>query len=289
MFIDCNNLSFKYNSSQTVLQDLNISLQKGKTLAIVGASGCGKSTLLRILSGILPNLNRNEFCGYVEINSMSPDQYRQTGNLAFMFQEATLMPHLTVRENIELPLKIMGINNRQKVVDLIKTVGLEEYTNYLPKQLSGGMKTRVSLARAFVTNPELILLDEPFSALDIGWKSNLYKSLVSLDSATKIIVTHDVQEAILLADKIIVLNRKGAIQSEFMVDTPIKIENRVNDITSFLNDKVFIELYPALQQAIMTEGVISITKDRTDSMDKKQIKSPNYIGKGKLEKVVHEK
>ena len=160
---------------------------------------------------------------------------------------------MTVKENIELPLKIKGSNEPQKVADLLNAVGWEEYANYLPKQLSGGMKTRVALARAFVTEPELLLLDEPFSALDIGWKSDLYKRLVSLFHTTVIIVTHDVQEAILLADEIIVLNRKGSIQTKFTVNTPISISERVNDITRFVNDKAFTELYPALQQAIILE------------------------------------
>lgn len=251
--IHTKDISFHYTEGKQVLQNISFDLAKGKTLAIVGASGCGKSTLLRILSGILPYTTNNSLPGTLLVDNQTPDQYRQTGKLAFMFQEATLLPHLTVKENIELPLKIKGSNEPQKGADLLKAVGLEEYATYLPKQLSGGMKTRVALARAFVTEPELLLLDEPFSALDIGWKSDLYKRLVSLFHTTVIIVTHDVQEAILLADEIIVLNRKGSIQTKFTVNTPISISERVNDITRFVNDKAFTELYPALQQAIILE------------------------------------
>ena len=253
--IKANEISFSYSDKRKVLNNISFDLEKGKTLAIVGASGCGKSTLLRIISGILPCTNSNrKLQGTILIDNQTPDQYRQTGKLAFMFQEATLMPHLTVKENIELPLKIKGVIDQQRVSELIKAVGLDEYSNYLPKQLSGGMKTRVALARAFVTNPELLLLDEPFSALDIGWKSDLYKRMVSLYHTTIIIVTHDVQEAILLADDIIVLNRKGSIQAKFSVKTDIPIENRVNDIASFVEDKAFKELFPALQQAIILEA-----------------------------------
>jgi hypothetical protein len=111
----------------------------------------------------------------------------------------------------------------------------------------------VALARAFVTEPELLLLDEPFSALDIGWKSDLYKRLVSFFHTTVVIVTHDVQEAILLADNIIVLNRKGSIQAKFSVNSTISINDRVHDIAGFVNDQAFKELYPALQQAIILE------------------------------------
>ncbi len=251
--IQAKDISFQYAEGKQVLQNISFDLEKGKTLAIVGASGCGKSTLLRIISGILPCTNSNRLQGTLLVENLTPDQYRQTGKLAFMFQEATLMPHLTVRENIELPLKIKGSNDPQKVADLIKAVGLEEYTNYLPKQLSGGMKTRVALARAFVTEPELLLLDEPFSALDIGWKSDLYKRLVSLFHTTVVIVTHDVQEAILLADDIIVLNRKGSLQAKFSVNSTISINDRVHDIAGFVNDHAFQQLYPSLQQAIILE------------------------------------
>lgn len=251
--IHAKDISFHYAEGKQVLQNISFELEKGKTLAIVGASGCGKSTLLRIISGILPCTNSNQLLGALLLENQTPDQYRQTGKLAFMFQEATLMPHLTVKENIELPLKINGSIDPKKVADLIKAVGLEEFATYLPKQLSGGMKTRVALARAFATEPELLLLDEPFSALDIGWKSDLYKRLVSLYHTTIVIVTHDVQEAILLADDIIVLNRKGSIQAKFSVKTDISIENRVNDIASFVNDKAFKELFPALQQAIILD------------------------------------
>lgn len=267
MFLQLKDISFEYVKNKAVLNNVSFSLQKGKTLAIVGASGCGKSTLLRIIAGILSYTNKNWPQGTISVENQTPDQYRKTGKLAFMFQEATLMPHLTVRQNIELPLKIKGSNGPHKVAELIKAVGLEEYANYLPKQLSGGMKTRVALARAFVTEPELLLLDEPFSALDIGWKSDLYKRLVSLFHTTVVIVTHDVQEAILLADEIIVLNRKGSLQAKFSVNSTISISNRVSDITRFVNDRVFQELYPALQQAIILEEERqSITNHKLDEI-----------------------
>lgn len=248
MFVNSQHINFAYTAGMPVLNDISFSLPKGETLAIVGASGCGKSTLLRILSGILTNYESK-----ISIDGLTPDQYRQTGKLAFMFQEATLMPHLTVKQNIELPLKIKGHSNEQKINHLIETVGLTEYANYLPKQLSGGMKTRVALARAFVTEPELLLLDEPFSALDIGWRSDLYKRLVSLFHTTLIFVTHDVQEAILLADEIIVLNRKGVIETKFSVKSTHNITERANDIAGFVKDEAFNGLFPALQQSIITD------------------------------------
>jgi len=245
MFLNCKNLNFYYNTERAILHDISFSLAKGKTLAIVGASGCGKSTLLRILSGILPNDANN-----ISIDELTPDQYRQTGKLAFMFQEATLLPHLTVKQNIELPLKIHGNIDPQKVFNLIKTVGLEEYADYLPKQLSGGMKTRVAMARAFTTEPELLLLDEPFSALDIGWKSDLYKRLVSLSQTTVIIVTHDVQEALLLADHVLVLDRYGSAETFMSIKSEYSIKERVIDISGYMNS-VYENYMLPIQDAII--------------------------------------
>lgn len=253
MFIACNHINFSYNSDKTVLNDISFSLNKGETLAIVGASGCGKSTLLRILSGILPNTNDNSLKGDISIDNLSPDQYRQTGKLAFMFQEATLMPHLTVKQNIELPLKIKGNPNEQTTNNLIKAVGLEEYNNYLPKQLSGGMKTRVALARSFSTNPELLLLDEPFSALDIAWKSKLYVELEKLreeTDTTVIVVTHDVQEALLLADHVIVMNNFGGIETRKEIKSDYSIMQRVNNISGYMNSVYESYMLP-IQDAIM--------------------------------------
>lgn len=253
MFLECNDIQFSYTKENYVLNGITFSLNKGETLAIVGASGCGKSTLLRTISGILPNSGSNSLQGKVEIDGITPDQYRQTGKLAFMFQEATLMPHLTVKQNIELPLKIKGNTNEQKINNLIKAVGLEEYSNYLPKQLSGGMKTRVALARSFSTNPELLLLDEPFSALDIAWKSKLYVELEKLreeTDTTVVMVTHDVQEALLLADHVIVMNSFGGIETRKEIKSDYSIMQRVNNISGYMNSVYESYMLP-IQDAIM--------------------------------------
>jgi NitT/TauT family transport system ATP-binding protein len=154
----------------------------------------------------------------VSVFGESAIDYRDTGYLSFMFQEPSLMPNLNVRDNIEFPLRLRGESVDIDFVDsLISTVGLKEHQNKLPKELSGGMKTRVSLARAFVTKPELLLLDEPFSALDISWRYEMYTYLDKIKeklSTTVILVTHDIQEAVLLADKILVLSKEGRIINE---------------------------------------------------------------------------
>jgi ABC-type nitrate/sulfonate/bicarbonate transport system ATPase subunit len=170
------------------------------------------------------------------------------------------MPNLTVKENIELPLKIKGISADFKVRELIATVGLTEYENYLPKQLSGGMKTRVSLARSFVTEPELLLLDEPFSALDIAWKSKLYVELEKLRNkfnSTVLIVTHDVQEALLLANKVAVLSKDGIVKADYTINSNYSITERVNDISSFMKE-VYAEFMIPIQENIINDKKIGI-------------------------------
>jgi len=226
----------------------------------VGPSGCGKSTLMRIISGILPSTKSNQFSGQITIHGQTPDEYRQTGKLTFMFQEATLMPNLTVKENIELPLKIKGKKDNAKVNELLATVGLTEYKNYLPKQLSGGMKTRVSLARSFVTQPELLLLDEPFSALDIAWKSKLYVELENLRNkynTTVVVVTHDVQEALLLANKVAVLSKHGIVKADYTIKSSFSITERVNDISSFMKE-IYAEYMIPIQENIMNNKTSAI-------------------------------
>lgn len=253
MFISGNNINFSYQSEKQVLNSIGFSLDKADTLAIVGPSGCGKSTLLRILSGLLPNSSGNHLTGDVVIDNLSSDEYRKTGKLAFMFQDATLLPHLTVRQNIGLPLKIKGINENGKVENLIKAVGLEDAADYLPKQLSGGMKTRVALARSFVINAELLLLDEPFSALDIAWKSKLYVELEKLRgqyNTTVVMVTHDVQEALLLSDHVIVLNNLGSVELRIEITSPFTIMERVNNISGYMNSVYKSYMLP-IQDAIM--------------------------------------
>ncbi len=258
MALQISNILFGFNPSASVLNGISIDVNKGETLAIVGASGCGKSTLLRLVSGILPNSKSDTFSGTITIEGTLPNDYVKKGKLAFMFQEAALMPNLNVKENIALPLKIKGIKDDAKVNALIATVGLTEYANYLPKQLSGGMKTRVSLARSFVTQPELLLLDEPFSALDIAWKSKLYVELEKLRNkynTTVVIVTHDVQEALLLSNQVIVLSKGGTIIGEEVVESNLSVEERINDISEFNNTDTFKNLYSSIQKWIMDDGV----------------------------------
>jgi NitT/TauT family transport system ATP-binding protein len=253
MYINIRLHSFAFSTTRLILENIDVDVEKGQTLAIVGASGCGKSTLLRILSGILPNTHDGILDGNITIDKKEPKEFRQTGKLAFMFQEATLLPHKTVRENISLPLSIQNLPAENIVDELLGVVGLKQYGNYMPKELSGGMKTRVALARSFASSPELLLLDEPFSALDIAWKSKLYIELEKLRAKTKtttIVVTHDVQEALLLADTVVVLNNKGMIEKKADISTSFSIGERVEKITEYMNSVYESYMLP-IQEAII--------------------------------------
>jgi ABC-type nitrate/sulfonate/bicarbonate transport system ATPase subunit len=211
--IEIQNLNFSFDEDNLIINDLSLSMNKGDFLSVLGASGSGKSTLLRLLSNILPANKSQILEGTVSVFGKTPKEYLDTGKLSFMFQEASLMPNLNVKENIVFPLKLRRENIDSSFVnELLEVVGLSEHSFKFPSELSGGMKTRVSLARAFVTKPELLLLDEPFSALDMTWRYELYGYLyefTKLYNTSVIIVTHDIQEAILLGNKIFVLSKKG--------------------------------------------------------------------------------
>lgn len=236
------NVTFGYDKLRLVLDDISFSIKSSDSISIVGSSGCGKSTLLRLICGILPNSNYQNSSGNIyiddlEIMNANPkwQELRSKGYLGFMFQQQCLLPHLNVEDNIHLPLKIIGntLDGDEIVSDYLRITGLDNDKHKLPTQLSGGMKTRVALARTFITKPKLLLLDEPFSALDIVWKSKLYEEVTKLKNqthATVVLVTHDIFEAIYFSDKIIVLGDNHKI-----VET-IKISNW-SDVLSY-NDVV---------------------------------------------------
>lgn len=256
MNVEVKNITFGYDNTLNVLNNISFSIQSSTSISIVGSSGCGKSTLLRLMSGMLPDLKTQYFSGSVLINNLDISiniqnwkEIRSNGDLGFMFQEPNLLPNLNVEDNIYLPLKIIGKNNSDEMLlDSLKLTGLKKDKYKLPNQLSGGMKTRVALARTFITRPKLLLLDEPFSALDIVWKSKLYKEVKKLKSqfkTTVVLVTHDIFESINFSDKIIVLSNQGSI-----IET-VKIENWSDDLNyndvvlnynkEFVNIKQLIE------------------------------------------------
>jgi ABC-type nitrate/sulfonate/bicarbonate transport system ATPase subunit len=221
MKIESNNLVFSYTRDSIVLDNISFSVDNGNTIAIVGLSGCGKSTLLRLIAGLITKNRENIYKGEIKIEGLTPFDYKLKNETGFMFQNAALFPNLKVRKNIEIALKIKGISDSAKVDEMVQKVGLTNHIHKYPKNLSGGMQTRVALARTFITNPKLMLLDEPFSGLDVSNKSELLVELERLKkeySTNIVFVTHDIDEALLISNHIIVLSLSGKIIDEIFIN-----------------------------------------------------------------------
>jgi sulfonate transport system ATP-binding protein len=196
------------------LRSVNLDAAEGEIISIVGPSGCGKSTLLRIVGGL-----DREFEGDVELESNHSHQ-----GVGIIFQEPRLMPWLSARDNVAFGLRRPRADRRAIAHDLLNRVGLRGSEDVLPKALSGGMAQRVAIARALATEPEVLLLDEPFSALDAFTKMKLQDLLLEIWSdigTTMLLVTHDVEEAVYLSDRVVVMSGcPGTIHSIFRVHSP---------------------------------------------------------------------
>lgn len=189
-------------ASVKVLQSVNLSVEKGEIVGLLGTSGCGKSTLLRAISGL-----DTDYQGAISING-NQDKKIHDG-IQFIFQEPHLLPWFNVAANVNLGIKGERKEVFERAKRLIDYVGLEGKENFYPKQLSGGMAQRVAIARALVTNPEILLLDEPFSALDAFTKMQLQDLLLEIwekYQTTMIMVTHDIDEALYLCDRVVILS-----------------------------------------------------------------------------------
>lgn len=211
-------LSKTYGNGVQALGDFTLDVPRGEILAVIGGSGCGKSTLLRLISGL-----ERPSRGTVEINGEVVTEPHPLINL--IFQEPRLLPWLTVRDNIAFGLTDLPASERGRRIRLaLGQVHLEGYEDRLPKELSGGQAQRVAIARALVTQPEVLLLDEPFSALDALTRSALQNHLMDIwqeSRPTIILVTHDIDEAVLLAHRIVVMRPwPGHIVEEITVDLP---------------------------------------------------------------------
>ena len=206
-----------------VIAPTNLAIYPEQILALLGPSGSGKSTLLRMLTGLVPPSSG-------EVLWHRFPQAQEQANVSIVFQNFALFPWLTVLENVEAPLAARGIGDvdrRKRALKILDTVGLDGFETAYPKELSGGMKQRVGFARALVVEPDVLFMDEPFSALDVLTAENLRGELLELWTSRKMptraifMVTHNIEEAVLLADRMVVLGRNpGRIRAEVEVDLP---------------------------------------------------------------------
>ena len=201
-----------FSNGEVVISDLNLVINKSDFITLLGKSGCGKTTILKILCGLLKPTKGK----VIWPTSTFTNSERNPANLSVVFQDSNLLPWLSVFDNIYLPLKLNKIEKYEgyeRVIDCLRLVGLNDYKNYYPSQLSGGMKMRVSIARSLVTKPKVILMDEPFAALDEITRFRLNNDLLKIYKKydlTIIFITHSIYESVYLSNKIALISDKPA-------------------------------------------------------------------------------
>lgn len=221
-----------FRNGVTALDGLDLTIAPGAFLSILGPSGCGKSTLLRLIAGLTPP-------------SAGEISWRggERGRLGFVFQEPTLMPWANVWDNVYLPLRLMGVAKAdvsERIAAALAAMGLDGFAEVYPRELSGGMKMRVSIARALVTEPQLLLLDEPFAALDEITRFRLNEDLLRLwqrHNWTVVFVTHSVFESVFLSNRIVVMTKRpGRISADVPIALPYPRESGLRTAPAYADD-----------------------------------------------------
>jgi NitT/TauT family transport system ATP-binding protein len=221
-----------FRNGVTALQDLDLAIEPGAFLSILGPSGCGKSTLLRVIAGLTPPSS-----GEIAWRGGG------VGRRGFVFQEPTLMPWATVWDNVYLPLRLTGMAKSaasERIAATLAAMGLEGFAQVYPRELSGGMKMRVSIARALVTEPELLLLDEPFAALDEITRFRLNEDLLQLWQRhhwTVVFVTHSVFESVFLSNRIVVMTKRpGRVAADVPIALSYPREGALRTAPAYADD-----------------------------------------------------
>jgi NitT/TauT family transport system ATP-binding protein len=236
----------------TALRDVNLTVQAGEFCAVVGPSGCGKSTTLTLISGL-----ERPSAGEVRVLAHPVGGIER--NVGFMFQTDAVFPWKSVLENVAVGPRFRGVGKREareRARDWVQRVGLSGFEHHYPHQLSGGMRKRVALAQTLINEPQILLMDEPFSALDVQTRTLMENELLSLwstTSASVVFVTHDLEEAISLADRVVVITAgPGTVKSIYPIDLP-----RPRDVTEIRFDPRFVQLYHQIWEDLRDEVVIS--------------------------------
>ncbi len=244
MYLQITNLHKHFDTKAgtlVVLKDINMTIQQGEFICAVGASGSGKSTLLRQIAGLdAPTTGEVKIDG-IRVTGPGPDR-------GMVFQHYTLYPWMNVQDNTEFGLKLQGVpkkERREKTSYYLSVVGLSKFARALPKELSGGMKQRVAIARALASEPKVMLMDEPFGALDIHTKESMHQFMLELWERTNLtifMITHDVEEAVFLSNRIYALSaRPGTVRKEIPINLPertytVKRHSRFHDYRDELMD-----------------------------------------------------
>jgi NitT/TauT family transport system ATP-binding protein len=246
--IEIASVSKQYGNNRAVLQSIDLKVVRQEFISIIGPSGCGKSTILKLIAGLTAPT-----AGTIRVDGMTPQNARET--ISFVFQDATLLPWRTVTENIGLGLELEHVpsDRREKeIAALLELVGLKHVARAYPRELSGGMRMRVSIARALATNPRLMLLDEPFAALDEMSRDRLNEEILRLRAEqnwTAVFVTHSVSEAVFLSDRIVVLSpNPGRIHAEFRVELPALRSSAIRNSPEF--DAIVSRVSHALRETL---------------------------------------
>jgi NitT/TauT family transport system ATP-binding protein len=229
-------ISKVFANGTVALENVDLTIRPGEFLTLLGPSGCGKSTLLKMIAGL-----GGPSKGTIDWPQSSYDALGEPERLlGYVFQEPTLLPWANVFDNVHLPLKLAGQRKeavRERIMDALAQVGLARFATSYPRELSGGMKMRVSIARALVTNPKILLMDEPFAALDEITRTKLNNDLLKLfakQNLTVIFVTHSVYESVYLSSRIVVMSaRPGRVSAEIDIDVPYPREEEFRVSTGY--------------------------------------------------------
>jgi NitT/TauT family transport system ATP-binding protein len=236
-----------YPNGTRALTPVSLTIEKGEFVTLLGPSGCGKSTLLKMIAGLLEPSD-----GRILLSRKPVEEANADHQLSFVFQEATLMPWATVEANVRLPLDLAGVPkavSTPRVKEALQLVGLSRFAQQRPRELSGGMQMRVSIARGLVTQPQLLLMDEPFGALDEITRNRLDADLLKLwqqQGLTVVFVTHSITEAVYLSSRVVMMAaRPGRVVEDLRIDAPyprddaFRTSPAFNDMVRHLHERLY--------------------------------------------------